>query len=123
MVGPGTGGFIVPAVERREMVQYRIADRTEDSVLLQLSGELAHHFRTEPLRRALEEHFVDDGVKLIRVDLAPVTFMDSYGVATLMSLLKESQERGKKFLVEGAQGQVREKLGVTGVLRVLQKGG
>jgi anti-anti-sigma factor len=104
------------------MVQYRIAARTEDAVLLQLSGELAHHFRTEQLRRALEDHFVDDGVKVIRVDLSPVTFMDSYGVATLVALLKESQERGKKLLIEGAQGQVLEKLGVTGVLKVLQKG-
>ncbi len=104
-------------------MQYRIAARTEDSVLLQLSGELAHHFRSDQLRRALEEHFVDDGVKVIRVDLSPVTFMDSYGVATLVSLLKESQERGKTLLVEGATGQVREKLGVTGVLKVLQKGG
>lgn len=105
------------------MVQFRIADRTEDTVHLQLSGELAHHFRTEQLRRALEEHFVDDGVKVIRVDLSPVTFMDSYGVATLVSLLKESQERGKRLVVEGAKGQVQEKLGVTGVLKVLQKGG
>lgn len=104
------------------MVQFRIAATTGDSVLLQLSGELAHHFRTEQLRRALESHFVDDGVKVIRVDLSPVTFIDSFGVATLVSLLKESQERGKKLVVEGAQGQVQEKLGVTGVLKVLQKG-
>ena len=104
------------------MVQYRIADKTGDSVVLQLSGELAHHFRTEQLRRALEDHFVDDGVKVIRVDLSPVTFIDSFGVATLVSLLKESQERGKGFLVEGAHGQVAEKLGVTGVLKVLQRG-
>jgi anti-anti-sigma factor len=104
------------------MVQFRIAARTEDAVLLRLSGELAHHFRTEQLRRALEEHFVDDGVKVIRVDLSPVTFLDSYGVATLVSLLKEAQERGKRLLVEGASGQVLEKLGVTGVLKVLQRG-
>ena len=104
------------------MVQYRISATTGDSVLLQLSGELAHHFRTEQLRRALEDHFRDDGVKVIRVDLSPVTFIDSFGVATLVSLLKESQERGKRFLVEGAHGQVAEKLGVTGVLKVLQKG-
>ena len=104
------------------MIQYRITESAGDAVLLQVSGELAHHFSTEQLRRALEDHFVDDGVKLIRVDLSPVTFMDSYGVATLVSLLKESQERGKRFVIEGAQGQVREKLGVTGVLKVLQKG-
>ena len=112
----------VRPVEKAEMVEYQILDRMGDAVLLQLSGELAHHFRTEQLRQALERHFVDDGVKVIRVDLSPVTFMDSYGVATLVSLLKESRERGKKFQVEGAQGQVREKLGVTGVLKVLQRG-
>ncbi len=105
------------------MVQYRIVEKSGESVLLELGGELAHHFRTELLRRVLEEHFVDDGVKVIRVDVSPLTFLDSYGVATLVSLLKESQERGKTFVVEGANGQVREKLGVTGVLNVLQKGG
>ena len=104
------------------MVHYQVLDKAGDTVLLQLSGELAHEFRTEQLRRGLEEHFVDDGVKVIRVDLSPVSFMDSYGVATLVSLLKESQERGKRFVIEGAQGQVREKLGVTGVLKVLQRG-
>ena len=104
------------------MVQYRLAEKAGDAVLLQLSGELAHRFGTEQLRRALEEHFVDDGVKLIRVDLSPVTFLDSYGVATLVSLLKESQERGKRLAIEGAHGQVLEKLGVTGVLKVLEKG-
>ena len=104
------------------MVQYRISERAENSVLLQLSGELANHFWSDHIRRALEDDFVNDAVDVIRVDLSGVSFLDSYGVATLVSLLKESRDRGKSFVIEGAQGQVLEKLGVTGVLKVLQKG-
>ena len=104
------------------MVQYRIAERAEDSVLLQLSGELANHFWTDHIRQLLKDPFAEEDVQTIRVDLSAVSFLDSYGVATLVSLLKESQDRGKAFVIEGAQGQVLEKLGVTGVLKVLQKG-
>ena len=104
------------------MVQYRISERAENSVLLQLSGELANHFWSDHIRHALEDDFVNDAVDVLRVDLSGVSFLDSYGVATLVSLLKESRDRGKSFVIEGAQGQVLEKLGVTGVLKVLQKG-
>ena len=104
------------------MVQYRIAERAENSVLLKLSGELANHFWSDHIRHVLEEDLVNEGIGVIRVDLSGVSFLDSYGVATLVSLLKESRDRGKSFVIEGAQGQVLEKLGVTGVLKVLQKG-
>lgn len=102
------------------MVEYKVIDKQGDYVLLQLRGELAGQLWTESLRRALEEHFVDDGVRRIRVDLSPVTFLDNYGVATLVALQKESRERGKQFLIEGSDGQAYEKLRVTGVLRILQ---
>ena len=97
-------------------------ERQGDWVVLQLSGELAGRLMTDRLRETLEDHYVDDGVRVIKVDISPLSFMDSYGVATLVALLKESHERGKRFVVEGAAGQVREKLRVTGVLRILEVG-
>ena len=72
--------------------------------------------------QALEDHFVDDGVKRIRLDLAPVSFMDNYGVATLVALHRESKEQGKRLIIEHASGQVRDKLTVTGVIQILQEG-
>lgn len=87
-----------------------------------MSGELANHFWSDHIRKVLDEDLANDGIGLIRVDLSGVSFLDSYGVATLVALLKESQDRGKSFVIEGAEGQVLEKLGVTGVLKVLQKG-
>ena len=104
------------------MVQYEVAERRGDFVRLALRGELAGRLWTEHLQAALEDHFVDDGVKRILVDLAGLSFMDNYGVATLVALHRESQGRGKRFLVERPQGQVEEKLKVTGVLKILQEG-
>ena len=60
---------------------------------------------------------------VIRVDLAPLSFLDNHGVATLLALAKESERRGKRFRMERPEGQVLEKLEVTGVLKVLREGG
>ena len=102
------------------MIEYKVLEKQDDYVLLQLQGEMAGQLWTENLRDALEEHFVDDGVTRIRVDLSPVEFLDNYGVATLVALQKESRKQGKRFLIEGSHGQVQEKLRVTGVLGILQ---
>ena len=99
------------------------ADRQGDHVILRLEGELAGQFWTEVIQDYLEDHYVDDGVKRIRIDLSSVSFIDSYGVATLIALYKESRQKKKHFSVEGAQGQVLEKLKTTGVRSVLEEGG
>jgi anti-anti-sigma factor len=104
------------------VADYEVVEREGERVVLQLRGELTESLQTEALKEALEEHYVDDGVRVIEVDLAPLRFLDNYGVATLVALQKESRDRGKRFHVEGAGGQVREKLRVTGVLRILEQG-
>lgn len=102
------------------MPDFHIAEREDEYVLLVLTGELAGEMWTERLRDVLEEHFIDDGVRVIRTSLSGLSFMDNFGVATLVALHQEASERGKRFVVEDAQGQVREKLRVTGLLRVLE---
>jgi anti-anti-sigma factor len=104
------------------VIEFEVKAREGDHVLLELKGDLAGRVMTDRLKAVLEEHYVDDGVRRIRVDVSPVRFMDSYGVATLVGLLRESHARGKQFVVEGASGQVREKLRVTGVLGILEQG-
>jgi anti-anti-sigma factor len=104
------------------MFACRVIERENDYVIVQLDGEFAGERLTDRVREALEEHYVDDGVRRIRLDLGSLRFIDLEGVAALLSLRKESTERGKGFTVEGALGQVREKLGVTGVLVLLESG-
>jgi anti-anti-sigma factor len=103
-------------------LDFEVVEHGEDFVILALRGELSEQFWTKRIRHVLEEHYVDDGVRVIRADLSAVRFMDNHGVATLLALYKESLARGKRFVVEDAVGQPREKLKVAGVLRILEGG-
>jgi anti-anti-sigma factor len=100
-----------------------MVERQGEHALLRLEGDLSGRLWTDMIREHLEDHYVDDGVRLIQLDVAPVGFIDNYGVATLIALYKESRDRGKRFSVVGAQGQVQEKLRTTGVLKMLEGSG
>jgi anti-anti-sigma factor len=108
--------------EDRPRVDHRVVERREDSVLVELSGELVGPGHAAQLRQALEDHFVDDGVRLIRLDLSRIAFLDNFGVAALVSLMQECQRRNKRLIITGAERQVRDKLRVSGVLPVLEQG-
>jgi anti-anti-sigma factor len=103
-------------------VEYAVVDKSADRVVLQLRGELTGSLQTDRIKEALEEHYVDDGVTVIRVDLSELSFLDNYGVATLVALMRESERRGKRFLAAGAERQVRDKLRIAGVLGLLEAG-
>jgi anti-anti-sigma factor len=103
-----------------EMVEYEVKGGKGADVRLVLRGELAGRLWADPLRRALEAQYRDEAVRRIRADLSGLSFLDHFGVATLMALRRESTERGKRFVIQGATGQVRDKLRVTGVHRMLE---
>ena len=99
--------------------EYEVAEKAEDYIVLRIRGDLTADTEVDRLHEVLEEHYVDDGVKIIRVNMEEVGFLSLEGVAMVVDLLRESRERGKRFMVEGLQGQPLNKLAMTGVLRVL----
>jgi anti-anti-sigma factor len=101
------------------VVDYEVMDRKDDHASLVLRGELADDTPSKHLKGELERHYVDDGVREIRVDLEGLTSITLEGVATLLELWRESNERGKHFVVHDARGPVLRKLKVTGVLGIL----
>jgi anti-anti-sigma regulatory factor len=101
------------------VAEYEVTEKAGDYVLLTLRGELAEEFRVARVHEDLEEHYVDDGVKRIRVTLAEVPRISLEGVAALLDLWREARRRGKSFQVERASGQVRQKLETTGVLELI----
>lgn len=104
------------------MVDYEVGEREGDRVTLRIHGRMAddHVADEEAFKRSLETHYVDDGVKEIRVDLSDLKEINLDGVAVLISLWKESAARGKRFMGQGARGQVRAKLQITGILGPLE---
>ena len=103
------------------MPEYEVAERAGDFVLLRLSGDWRDDVPVDQVHRELEVHYVDDGVRRIRADVADIVAIDLEGVAALLDLNREAKRRGKTFLLENARGQVREKLMTTGVLRYLSE--
>ena len=102
------------------MIEYEVVERAGDYVILQLRGELVADVSAEEVRHALEEHYVDDGVRVIRVDLDEVTYITMEGIQVLLALWRESRDRGKRFQAERAGGQVAHRLRVAGVSKLLE---
>jgi anti-anti-sigma factor len=103
----------------RLMVEHRVRDRAADYVVIEMRGELLDDASIDRVRESLEDHYVDDGVRLIRVDLSEVTYITLEGIQMLIGLWRESRERGKQFRAENARGQVSERLRIAGITRLL----
>jgi anti-anti-sigma factor len=100
-------------------VRYRVEQKSPDSVVLGLDGEMVDEERLSDLTEALEEHYVNDGVEEIVLDLSGVTYISLEGLGVLIALWRETLDRGKRFAIVGAMSdQVQSKLRQTGVLRI-----
>ena len=102
------------------MATLRSSHKSDGVGVVELAGDLTQGAPTDSLGEWIEEHFVDDGVRTIRLDLSEVEHIDLEGVATLGLLAAESVKRGKVLLIDGATGQVRAKLDETGLLPYIQ---
>jgi anti-anti-sigma factor len=103
------------------LVDYEVLDRDGDLACLILRGELVGDVSSEVLKTELERHYVDDGVRTICVKLSELDLITLEGVGILLELWHESRNRGKSFVVQDPQGQVRDKLRVTGLLGPLSE--
>jgi len=100
---------------------YEVASEEGEQVTVDLSGSLADQDWTRELRRFLEAHYQNAGVRSIELDLSDVDRIDLEGVATLLRLSAEAIARGKSLRVVGATGDVWSKLRQTSALSHLSK--
>ncbi len=95
--------------------ELKIAEqREEDGVLLTLQGELdlASAPRLEEQLKSAEQ----SGVRLVRIDLSGLTFMDSTGMRTLLLAQRRSQELGHQLTLRRGPHQVQRVFELTGSL-------
>jgi anti-anti-sigma factor len=119
--GKAQGEGRVAARGGEDVLEYRVAEEQEGGrVIVELRGELQGERWTERMLGFLEEHYVQDGVRVIALDLSHVDTIDLEGVSVLVRLAQESARRGKAFVVLGAAGSVRAKLEMTGMLPYLE---
>lgn len=74
-------------------------------------------FTAPHLRQAITE-MLEEGAKLITVDLSRVGFLDSTGLGVLVGSLKRVREEGGELVLVGPQAPVARVLSVTGLDKV-----
>ena len=83
----------------------------EQCATLALDGRLDAN-NTQPLKESLEQ-LIDGGTSYLVVDLAQVPFIDSAGLAALVSALKATRRIGGNVLLSGVQPQARTVFSLT----------
>jgi ABC-type transporter Mla MlaB component len=90
------------------MLRYSTVERGQE-VVVALEGEIENDPAgpdwPQRLRGFLMEHYVNDGVSVIRLDLTAVRRIDVKGVATLLRLERAARDHGKVLTVSNAGGQ------------------
>jgi len=84
---------------------------TEQCATVALDGRLDAN-NTQPLKESLEQ-LIDGGTSYLVVDLAQVPFIDSAGLAALVSALKATRRVGGNVLLSGVQPQARTVFSLT----------
>ena len=92
--------------------------RDGDACRVVLSGELDLSLG-EALTEVLARQIGQPGTAVVRVDLAEVTFVDSWAIGVLVRSRQEAAAAGCRFFVSNPRGHVRRVLDVAGVLPTL----
>lgn len=70
------------------------------------------------LRRTLFDALLH--ARKLALNLAAIRYIDSSGIATLIEVLKDSQQRDKKFVLFGLSPAVQQVFRLTHVIRIFQ---
>jgi anti-sigma B factor antagonist len=91
-------------------------------ICLTVAGEIdigtVNHLRDRVMQVVREP-----GVTTLLLDFGPLRFLDSSGIAALITAHRAAQEQGVSFAITNCQGTVRHVLEVTGVYEVLATDG
>ncbi len=96
------------------MLDFEVLAHHGEEVTVAVRGQLVHSERLAAMREFLDDHYVDDGVRRIRLDLSAVDQLDLEGIATLIALAREANVKAKALTTEEVGGQPAMKLRQTG---------
>ena len=92
---------------------------SEGRLALRFSGELDHHAAKSAVRdieRAIDRYLPGACV----IDMSPLVFMDSSGIAVLLKTRRRMSEIGGSLVITGVRGQPGKVIAAAGLERMLQ---
>jgi anti-sigma B factor antagonist len=104
--------------QRRPQLRFDRSTSADGTTCLAVAGEVdmntGDSFR-QKVFRVLDE----PGVNHLVLDLAPLRFIDSNGVATLLKARRAADQQGVRFGIIRADGAIRNVLEILGVYSIL----
>lgn len=104
------------------MLEYTVPSETGSTVRIALRGDMTGEEWVTRMKEFLEEHFVNDGVSLISLDLAEVRAIDLEGIGALVALVRNAERRSKRLVILSPTEAVERRLEMTGMLGYLTSG-
>lgn len=103
----------------RRVLEYSIPSRSGSTATVALRGDMVGEEWATRMRGFLDEHFVEDGVSLIALDLAGVQAIDLEGIGALVALARNAERRTKRLVILSPTEAVERRLEMTGMLEYL----
>ncbi len=101
------------------MVEYELKHDTEQRVTVHLRDDLSEGTPMRRLQRRMQRLCREGTADELVIDVSGLSFNDVHGLAMLLSLHGECRNEGRRLIVSGAHGQVRDKLRMAGLLEFL----
>ena len=96
--------------------------QNNDEALVRLNGHTTVDSSPDLRDRLLEVLAEKPSPRVVTVDLAGVTRIETSGIATLIEALKLARQRGMTFCLQGLSGSALRLFEVTGVLALFEAG-
>ena len=96
-------------------IQHRLVD---DCVVIDIADDYFCHPKTVLLKNQVM-HLLKDGHKFMVLNVSDIKMLDSFGLATMVSILKSCKENEGNLTLYGANDQVNRLLEITRMDRVL----
>ncbi len=93
-------------------------DKTEDTLIIKLIGELDHHSADE-VRIKIDDKIERDNIKKVIMDFSKVTFMDSSGIGVVVGRFKKVSAQGGRLCIAGLREGVYKVFELSGLFKII----
>ncbi|NLX61600.1 MAG: anti-sigma F factor antagonist [Tissierellia bacterium] len=91
----------------------------KDYLIVKLKGELDHH-TSEEARKKIDEHYFNNNLLNIILDLRELSFMDSSGIGLIMGRYKNCTNRNGEISIVSTNTYVNRMLKMSGLLKLVK---
>ncbi len=97
-----------------------IAKKNNDTLILELDGELDQHTASYT-KEVMDKHLFENSSKQVILDLQKLDFMDSTGIGVLIGRYKKMKEKNIPIFILNPSSHIDRILNMTAIYKIMPK--